>query len=89
MLSDATPSARAESGDSRARAEVLRIAGARAGGCSEARRRIGGEKGRALALSDVARSAGGDVGDAHTHAEAAYHERMPKLTSAQDGVGMT
>ena len=43
----------------------------------------------ALALSDVARSAGGDVGDAHTHAEAAYRERMPKLTSAQDGVGMT
>ena len=42
MLADATPSARAASGDVRARKVVLRIAGARAGGCSEARWLIGG-----------------------------------------------
>ena len=99
MLSDGTPSAGAASGDGHARAEVLRIAGAHARGCSETRRLIGGERGRALTdrwrlgglrkLSDVAHSAGGDVGGAHTHAEAAYHESMPKLMSAQDGVGMT
>lgn len=48
MLADATPSAGAASGDGRARAEVLRIAGARAGGCREARRLTGGERGDRL-----------------------------------------